>query len=63
MKFNTAYLDSIFESPLEYKRLIDRIADQMVALKKKNSFTNKNVAVVLSGSGVGIDTIRKIIGK
>lgn len=39
MRFKTAYLDSIFESPLEYKRLIDRIADQMVTLKKKNSFS------------------------
>ena len=39
MRFTTSYLDSIFESPLEYKRLIDRIADQMVALKKKNSFS------------------------
>ncbi len=39
MRFGTSYLDSIFESPLEYKRLIDRIADQMVALKKKNSFS------------------------
>lgn len=39
MRFNTAYLDSIFQSPLKYKRLIDKIADQMTALKKKSSFS------------------------
>lgn len=38
MRFGTAYLDSIFQSPLKYRRLIDKIADQMAALKKKKSF-------------------------
>ncbi|KKN10175.1 hypothetical protein LCGC14_1039230 [marine sediment metagenome] len=38
MRFGTAYLESIYESPLKYKRLIDKIADQLMALKKKKSF-------------------------
>lgn len=38
MRFGTAYLDSIYQSPLQYKRLIDKIADQLMALKKKKSF-------------------------
>ena len=38
MRFGTAYLDSIYVSPLKYKRLIDKIADQMTALKKKTKF-------------------------
>ena len=38
MRFGTAYLDSIYQSPLKYKRLIDKIADQLTALKKKKSF-------------------------
>lgn len=38
MRFGTAYLDSIYQSPLKYKRLINKIADQMIALKKKKSF-------------------------
>ena len=32
-------------------------------IKKKTSFPNKNVVVVLSGSGVGIETVRKVIRK
>ncbi len=32
-------------------------------IKRKGDFVNKNVVVVLSGSGVGIDTIRKVIEK
>ncbi len=32
-------------------------------IKRKGDFVNKNVVVVLSGSGVGIDTIRKVIKK
>ena len=38
MRFRTSYLHSIFDSPLKYRRLIDKIADRMIALKKKNSF-------------------------
>lgn len=38
MRFGTSYLDSIFQSPLKYKRLINKIADQMLALKKKTKF-------------------------
>jgi threonine dehydratase len=32
-------------------------------IKKKNLFRNKNVLVVLSGSGVGIDVIREVVRK
>ena len=32
-------------------------------IKRQSDFRNKNIVVVLSGSGVGIDTIRKVIGK
>ena len=39
MRFDTAYLDSIFVSPLKYRKLIDRIADQMADLKKKKRFS------------------------
>jgi len=39
MRFGTAYLDSIFQSPLKYRRLINKIADQMAALKKQTKFT------------------------
>ncbi len=38
MRFGTSYLDSVYQSPLKYKRLIDKIADKMIALKKKKSF-------------------------
>jgi len=39
MRFGTSYLESIYESPLKYKRLIDKIADQMTALKKQTKFS------------------------
>ena len=38
MRFGTAYLESIYESPLKYKRLINKIADQLADLKKKTKF-------------------------
>ncbi|MEE8113878.1 MAG: hypothetical protein V3T23_05940 [Nitrososphaerales archaeon] len=38
MRFGTSYLDSIFQSPLKYKRLIDKIAKRIMTLKKKKSF-------------------------
>lgn len=38
MRFGTAYLDSIFQSPLKYRRLIDKIAKRLIALKKKTTF-------------------------
>ncbi|KKK93034.1 hypothetical protein LCGC14_2696920 [marine sediment metagenome] len=38
MRFGTAYLELIYESPLKYKRLINKIADRMVDLKKETKF-------------------------
>lgn len=38
MRFGTAYLESIYQSPLRYKQRIDRIAKRITALKKKKSF-------------------------
>jgi len=49
----------------KHHKIVEGAAAVPVAslIKKKNLFTNKNVVVVLSGLGVGIDTIRKVIGK
>lgn len=38
MRFGTAYLESVYGSPLKYKRLIDKIAKRLITLKKKKSF-------------------------
>ena len=38
MRFGTAYLESIYRSPVRYKQLIDRIAKRLTTLKKKKSF-------------------------
>jgi len=38
MRFGTAYLESIYQSPLRYKQRIDRIAKRITTLKKKKSF-------------------------
>jgi len=49
----------------KHHKIVEGAAAVPVAslIKKKNLFANKNVVVVLSGLGVGIDTIRKVIGK
>lgn len=46
MRFGTAYLDSIYQSPLKYKRLVNKIADQLISLKKKTKFN----AIAFRGS-------------
>ncbi len=38
MRFGTDYLGSIYDSPLKYKRLIDKIARRLIILKKKKPF-------------------------
>ncbi len=49
----------------KHHKVIEGAAAVPVAslIKKKNLFANGNVVVVLSGSGVGMDTIRKVVGK
>jgi len=48
----------------KHHKIVEGAAAVPVAslIKKKSLFANKNVVVVLSGLGVGIDTIRKVIG-
>ena len=49
----------------KHHKIIEGAAAVPIAslIKKKNLFRNKNVLVVLSGSGVGIDVIREVVRK
>ena len=47
----------------KHHKIIEGAAAVPIAslIKKKNLFRNKNIVVVLSGSGVGIDIIREVV--
>jgi len=49
----------------KHHKIIEGAAAVPIAslIKKKSLFANLNVVVVLSGSGVGMDTIRKVVRK